>query len=95
MVEYRYDENGELRIAALFEYKFWFVYQRRFVLSASTKAVYKIAQDLDVPFYFVWYDDGPKKFRVWNVTETGIVDNYLSVSKHMSEKEYREFIENL
>lgn len=97
-VEYRFFQRG-LDVRALLEYKAYHVRQERFVLTSALEVKLWIARRCEVPLLHVWYDAAPdgaiSRFRIWNVSETGLITNYWDRSRELSEAEFRRLMETL
>ncbi len=77
-VEYRI-EGGRVRIVAILELKAAHVTDPDHVINSTTQVKLAIAQALGVPFLHVWHDFAadPPRFRIWNVSRSGLVCDYL------------------
>ena len=97
-VEYRFFQRG-LEVRALVEYKAWHVRQDRFVLCSALEVKLWIARRCEVPLFHVWYEAEAGgeilRFRLWDVTATGMVTNYWDLAREMSAPEFRALMENL
>lgn len=91
-LEYRFI-NGELVLKAIFEAKEWHVIEPKYIEEcANFKAIKKLAEKAEIPFYFIWYKkvkNNIEKFKLWDITKS------KEEAKEMTPKEFKDFIEGL
>jgi hypothetical protein len=95
-VEYRI-EGGRVRVAAILELKAAHVTDPDHVLNSNSQVKLAIAQALGVPFLHVWHDfhADPPRFRIWNVSRSGLVCDYLERAIEFTAHEFEVLLTKL
>jgi hypothetical protein len=93
LLEYSVQPDGTYRRGAfnaipkaLFEYKHWNADRKKSIHSASNKAVYRLAQLADLPFFMAFYDPEIWCFDVFPFGKKA--EAYLETPLRMSEQNY-------